>query len=239
MNEMKPISNFKNNLYQVAIVLFLAYAAFSTVMKDLDRLQEIAGNVQAATTNGLGGLAKVYSATRSLTVGTDLARAPQGELIPSARVDIVAAGGSVELAGFNNESASAKASCPIQKRTVTKPVGKNLNWNEVAQVPRRVRFLRDEKISVEKEAEIAALIQHAPRLRAFINKLPRSGRTQWSNVNEFKSLNDVIGFEFKVAHRKAAEPEPSVEATEAPSQYVFEIKRGVSDSDGDNLETHQ
>ncbi len=58
MNEMKPISNFRNNLYRVAIILLLAYAAFSTAMKDLDRLQELAGNVQSATTNGLGGLAE-------------------------------------------------------------------------------------------------------------------------------------------------------------------------------------
>ena len=248
MNEMKPISNFKNNLYQVAIILLLAYAAFSTAMKDLDRLQEVAGSVRAASYNGLGGLAKVYSATKSLADEAELAWAPQGELTAPPRVDIVAAGGSVELSGFNDAVASAKVSCPVRKRTVTEPVVKDLNWNVVAQVPRRVRFLRDEKISVEKEAEIAALIQSAPRLRAFINKLPKSGRTQWSNVNEFKSLNDVSGFEFKVAHRKDAEREaaeiepsvqPSVETTDAPSRYVLEIKRGVSDDDSDNLETHQ
>ncbi len=125
MKEMKPISNFKNNLYQVAIILLLAYAAFSTAMKDLDRLQEVAGNVQAATSAGLGSLAKVYSATKSLTEGAELARAPQGELTESARVDIVAAGGSVALAGFNDASGSAKLSCPVHKQPLSKPVDRN------------------------------------------------------------------------------------------------------------------
>ena len=236
MKEMKPISNFKNNLYQVAIILLLAYAGFSTAMKDLDRLQEVAGNVQAATSAGLGSLAQVYSATKSLTEGAELARAPQGELTESARVDIVAAGGSVALAGFNDAAGSAKLSCPVHKQPLSKPVDRDLNLNVVAQAPKQVRFLRDEKISIDRE-QVAALIPRGHKLRAFINKLPRDGRGRWINVNEFKSLSDVIGFEFKVAQDADAEQDPSVETSEAASRYLYELRRGISDSD--NLEMHE
>jgi hypothetical protein len=239
MNEMKPISNFKNNLYQVAIILLLAYAAFSTAMKDLDRLQEVAGNVQEATSNGLGGLAKVYLATKSLADGAELARAPQGELTESPRVDIVAAGGSVALAGFDDAATSAKLSCPVHKRTINKTMDKQLNWNVVAQVPRRVRFLRNDKISINNEAEIATLIRRGPRLRAIINELPKAGRDRWSNVDEFKSLSEVIGFGFKVANVEDKETERRVETIETPAHYLFEMKPGISDSDSDNLETHE
>lgn len=232
MKEMKPISNFKNNLYQVAIILLLAYAAFSTAMKDLDRLQEVAGNVQAATSTGLGSLAKVYSTTKSLTEG-ELARAPQRELIESGRVDLVAAGGSVALAGFNDAAGSAKLSCPVHKQPLSKPV-KSLNWNVVAQAPKQVRFLRDEKISIDRE-EVATLIHRGPKL--FINKLPRDGKGRWVNVDEFKSLSDVIGFKFKVAQDADAETESSVETSETASRYLYELRRGISDSD--NLEMHE
>ncbi|HEU4479381.1 MAG TPA: hypothetical protein VFR80_12755, partial [Pyrinomonadaceae bacterium] len=157
MKEMKPISNFKNNLYQVAIILLLAYAAFSTAMKDLDRLQEVAGQVQTATSIGLGSLAKVYSATKSLTEGAELARAPQRESIESARVDIVAAGGSVALAGLNDAAAGSANSCPVRKQPLSKPVDQPLKWTVVAHAPKQVRFLRDEKVSIDRE-EVAALI---------------------------------------------------------------------------------
>ena len=106
----------------------------------------------------------------------------------------------------------------------------------MAQAPKQVRFLRDEKISIDRE-EVAALIPRGHKLRAFINKLPRDGGGRWVNVNEFKSLSDVIGFEFKVAQDADAEQDPSVETNEAASRYLYELRRGISDSD--NLEMHE
>lgn len=110
MNEMKPISNSRNNMYKVAIILLLAYAAFSSAMKDLNRLQEVAGNVQEITSDGLGGLAKVYSATRSLAEGPQLARGPEaGTPTESPRIEVIAAGGSVELIGLEREAVAKSA----------------------------------------------------------------------------------------------------------------------------------
>lgn len=238
MKEMKPISNFKNNLYQVAIILLLAYAAFSTAMKDLDRLHEVAGNVQSATSNGLGGLATVYSATKSLAAGVEFAPAPLPQLTGSPRLDIVDAGGSVALAGFSDSAASANISCPVRKRTLAKPIeiDKDRDWKLIAQVPRRVRFLHDDKFSMSTEAEVATLLRRAPRIRSIISKLPKAGSERWTNVDEFKSLDDVIGFGFKMANMEDAEKQPSVETSEPSSPFVFERRRGVSDSDSDNLE---
>lgn len=109
MNEMKPISNSRNNMYKVAILLLLAYAAFSSAMKDLNRLQEVAGNVQEITSDGLGGLAKVYSATRSLTEGPQVARGPETGSPESARMEVIAAGGPVELMGLERRTIAKSA----------------------------------------------------------------------------------------------------------------------------------
>ncbi len=253
MNEMKPISNFRNNLYQVAIILLLAYAAFSSAMKDLDRLQEVAGNVQSATASGLGGLAKVYSATKSLARGTELAQAPQmSSLSASPRLDVIAAGGSVTLASFASDSASvfssdkspaigkvhSKLACPLRKRELPKAADKDLNWNVIAQAPQRMELLRHE-FPIKHDAEIARLLHEQPRLRAIIRKLPiKAGKSDWSNVGEFKSLSDVIGFGFKAAQAEAAEIQ-SVENTEDATRHLFEFKRGVSDSEKDDLASQE
>lgn len=251
MNEMKPISNFKNNLYQVAIILLLAYAAFSTAMKDLDRLQEVAGNVQSATASSLGGLAKVYSATKSLAQGTELAQAPQVTLSESPRVDVIAAGGSVTLASFARGSAAvfsskkslaiekvhSKLACSLRKRDLPKAADKDLNWNVVARAP-RVELLRHE-FPLKHNADIARLLRREPRLRAFINKLPiKAGKGDWSNVGEFKSLSDVIGFGLKAAQAEEAEIQ-KVETTEDATRHVFEFKRAVSDSEKDEMTSQE
>jgi len=252
MNEMKPISNFRNNFYQVAIILLLAYAAFSSAMKDLDRLQEVAGNVQSATASGWGGLAKVYSATKSLAQGTELAQAPEmSSLSESPRVDIIAAGGSVALASFAGDSANvfssdkslalekvhSKLACPLRKRELPKTPDKDLNWNVVAQAP-RMELLRHE-FPIKHDAEIARLLRREPRLRAIISKLPvKAGKGDWSNVGEFKSLIDVIGFGLKAAQAEEAEIE-KVETTEDATRHLFEFKRGVSDSEKDDLASQE
>ena len=248
MNEMKPISNFKNNLYQVAIILLLAYAAFSTAMKDLDRLQEVAGNVQSATASSLGGLAKFYSATKSLAQGTELAQAPQVTLSESPRVDIIAAGGSVTLASFASDSsivfgkdksvaiekAHSKFACSLRKRDLPKATDKDLNWDVVAQAPKRMELLRHE-LPIKHDADIARLLRREPRLRAIISKLPiKAGKGDWSNVGEFRSLSDVIGFGLKAAQAEEAEIR-KVETTEDATRHVFEFKRAVSDSEKDEM----
>ena len=108
MNEMKPISNSRNNMYKVAIILLLAYAAYSSAMRDLNRLHEVAGEVHQFTSQGLGGLAKVYSATRSFAEGPQLARGPVIEAsIEYPRNEIIDAGGSGELTGFDHGSVPA------------------------------------------------------------------------------------------------------------------------------------
>jgi hypothetical protein len=255
MNEMKPISNFKNNLYKVAIILLLAYAAFSSAMKDLDRLQEVAGNVHAATADGLGSLAKVYSATKSLTDTPEVARAEEVNAPETPRVDIVAAGASVALTGFDQNADDAAenllrtkthnaASCPLRKReSVDSPKAtfKDMKWNAVAQLQKRDELLRRE-LPVAADGEVASLLRREPRLRAFIKKLPAAaGKTKWSNVSEFKSLGDVISFGFKAAKVEEAQIERHVQRVEAgddASHQVFEFKRGA-DSERDELEMHQ
>lgn len=256
MNEMKPISNFKNNLYKVAIILLLAYAAYSTAMKDLDRLQEVAGNVESATTAGLGSLAKVYSATRTLADGAELARAPQvNSTIESPRVDTIAAGGSVALAGLERSETTGRqsenssvqkvhnaSSCPVRQREFPKAVTKDLKWDVVAQPQKRNELLRHE-LPITADVELARLVGREPRLRAIIRKLPlKSGKTQWTDVGEFKSLSDLIGFGLKVArvHDSAGDRKVDpVEATEDASRYVIEFKQGASDTDREELEMRQ
>lgn len=252
MNEMKPISNFKNNLYQVAIILLLAYAAFSSAMKDLDRLQQVAGNVQTATANGLGELAKVYSATRSMADGAEVARVPESSIDESPRVAIIAAGGSVTLAGFDRKSATeltsdssfanrthSKTSCPLTKRELPKAIEKDLKWTTVAQLPKRVELL-DYQISPEHDAELPRSFRRGPRIRAIINRLPlKAGKKNWSNVGEFKSLSDVIGFGLKVANTEAVELERRTDTNDEAPHYLFDFKRGASDSEKDDSETQE
>lgn len=254
MNEMKPISNFRNNLYQVAIILLLAYAAFSTAMKDLDRLQEIAGTVQSATANGLGGLARVYSATQSFADGAEIAQAPKANAwSESPRVSIIAAGGSVALAGFDEDSAPGLRSnklftnekvhsalaCPLRKRELRKTIDQDLNWNVIAQLPKRMELLRHE-FPRDNDPRMATLIRRGPRVRAIINKVPaKAAKGEWSNVSEFKSLSDVIGFGLKAAQVEAAETEGQVETAEEAARYLFEFKRSAGDSEKDDLATHE
>ncbi len=77
----------------------------------------------------------------------------------------------------------------------------------VAQVPKRMELLRAE-FPRDHDARIATLISRGPRVRAIINKVPtKSGKGDWSNVSEFKSLSDVIGFGLKAAQVEVAETE--------------------------------
>ena len=257
MNEMKPISNFKNNLYKVAIILLLAYAAFSSAMKDLDRLQQVAGNVQTATADGLGSLARVYAATKSLTDSPEIAagvdvKAPGA----SSSVDMIAADASVELTGFDRNQADASqnlmaakthtaSSCSLRKRESSespKATFEQIKWNLVAQLPKRDNLLVHE-VPVAADAEVARLLRREPRLRAVIKKLPMDpGKTKWSSVSEFKSLGDVISFGFKAAKVEEAQLERQAQGAESGgdgARQVFEFRRGTSDSERDELEMQQ
>lgn len=254
MNEMKPISNFRNNLYRVGIILLLAYAAFSTAVKDLDRLQEVAGNLKSASVNGMGSLARVYSATSSLAHGAEIAQAPKANAwSEAARVNVIAAGGSVALAGFDEDSAPSlrnnklfaaeklhnAPACPLRKRELPKAVDQDLNWNVVAKVPERLELLRHE-FPRDHDPRIATLMNRGPRLRAIIHKMPtKISKAEWSNVGEFKSLSDVIGFGLKAAQVEEAEAERQAETTEEATRYLFEFTRSAGDSEKDDFATHE
>ncbi|HEX4899559.1 MAG TPA: hypothetical protein VFV61_03455, partial [Pyrinomonadaceae bacterium] len=215
-------------------------------------LQEVAGNLQSATASSLGGLAKVYSATKSLAQGTELAQSPQVTLSEPPRMDVIAAGGSVTLASFASGSAAgfssnkslaiekvhSKLACSLRKRDLPKAADKDLNWEVVAQAPKRMELLRHE-FPIKHNAEIAQLLRREPKLRAIISKLPiKAGKGDWSNVGEFRSLSDVIGFGLKAAQAEEAEIQ-KVETTEDATRHVFEFKRAVSDSEKDEMTSQE
>ena len=259
MNEMKPISNFKNKLYQVAVILLLAYAALATAMKDLNRFQEVAGNVQTVTADGLGTLVRAYSVTRSSWANeAGAVQEPQLNSIgESTSGDMLAAGGSVELAGFERGDAEQgdnnalvaslhnKDTCSLKKAELRKNNNKDQKWEVLAAAPqrtavKRIALLRHDipvEISVDRNSEIASALRRAPRLRTIFNKLPvKPGKEKWSNVSELKSLNDLISFGMKAARVDESEMERKVERVQSSddnSHFVFEFKRGATDSERD------
>jgi hypothetical protein len=190
--------------------------------------------------------------------GTELARAPQASSTNGVGVDFLAAGGSISLAGFDDTGAQAgenllvarvqnKDACTLSKRQFPKATSRDFTWNLVAQLPKPSDSGIDllSRDLLDHDAEVARVMRRNPRLRAAINKLPlKAGKERWSNVGEFKSLNDAIGFVFKTARTEEAENESRTERTEASddgSRHRFEFKRGASadDSSRDELEMHQ
>lgn len=257
MNEMKPISNSHNNIYKIAIILLLAYAAYSSAMKDLSRLQEVAGNVQAMTSEGLGGLAKVYGATRSLAEDPQLARGPEAnQLSGTPRVEILATGGSVELAGFQNESGSSSVRREFSdnssrvttlanvrsKHTCDKQKEKQKTfdtWSVVAQLPKRTELLRH-SVAVEPGVELDRLASRRARVRAIINRIPAEAeKADWPSISEFKTLNEAIGRGVTMKHSLESELKSrSVETSETAPQYFFEKVMRLAESETDNSETN-
>lgn len=222
MNEMKPISNSRNNMYKVAIILLLAYAAYSSAMKDLNRLHEVAGEVHQFTSQGLGGLAKVYFATRSFAEGQELARGPV--IVASSeypRNEIIDAGGSGELTGFDHESlqgitsnqkadryssmtpfretgylradsSEKQSACELRQKEKDKAIEKDLKWSELAQAPTRLALLR-RGFQNQKDIDIEALARTG-RFRTIIRKgQAKPTEAHWPTVNEFKTFTGVIG----------------------------------------------
>lgn len=62
MNELKPISKSRNALYKAVIILLVAVAAYSSAVKDLNRLHELAGGLHEITSAWFGGLPTVHTA---------------------------------------------------------------------------------------------------------------------------------------------------------------------------------
>ncbi len=105
MNENKAISKSRDALYRLVITLIVAVAAYSNLVKEVNHVQEVFGNAQQATSQGLGSLAKVYVAMR--TLGEQLQPAtPQlaslGEAQWSRTTPIV---GYIELKGLDGVDA--------------------------------------------------------------------------------------------------------------------------------------
>lgn len=109
MTENKPISKSRDTLYRVVIILIVAVAAYSNATKELNRLQEMMGGAHEFTEAGLGGLAKVYAATRSLSESSRVTSTPE---ISAGGFDWngpVATGGSIEIKGLDQDINAAPA----------------------------------------------------------------------------------------------------------------------------------
>lgn len=104
MIENKPISKSRDTVYRVVIILIMAVAAYSSAMKELNRLQEVAGSVHEFTSAGLGGLARVYAATMSLGEGSQFTTGPEMSFVDGFNWNApVATGGSMELQGLDRD----------------------------------------------------------------------------------------------------------------------------------------
>ena len=264
MNEMKAISNSRNNLYKVAIILLLAYAAFSSAMKDLNRLHEVAGEVHQLTSQGIDGVAKVYSATRSFAAGPELARGPMIEMSSDyPRNEIVEAGGSSEFRGLNHEWVESLSPAPKAdrdprvavfrevsylrseigknekrstcetKKEKEKAIEKELHWNELAQASTRIAFLSE--LSKNGKLDIQAL-ERSGRFRTIIRRLPgKKADAHWPSVNEFKTLNGVMGLRLAAADNNDQDADFSVNVSDESALPIMEkARRGVSEEDTDN-----
>ena len=263
MNEMKAISNSRNNLYKVAIILLLAYAAFSSAMKDLNRLHEVAGEVHQLTSQGIDGVAKVYSATRSFAAGPELARGPMIEMSSDyPRNEIVEAGGSSEFRGLNHEWVESLSSAPKADLDPRVAVFREVSYlrSEIGKNEKRstCEKKKEKEKAIEKEFHWNELAQASTRI-AFLSELSkhgkldiqaleRSGRfrtiirrlpanradAQWPSVNEFKTHNGVR-LRLATADDTDQETDFSVNVSDESALPIMEkARRGVSEEDTDN-----
>ncbi len=105
MIENKPISKSRDTLYKVVIILIVAVASYSSAMKELNRLQEVAGSVHEFTSEGLGGLARVYAASMSVGESSKFNTGPEISLVDGVHwTALVATGGSMEVQGRNRNT---------------------------------------------------------------------------------------------------------------------------------------
>ena len=265
MNEMKPISNSRNNMYKVAIILLMAYAAFSSAMKDLNRLHEVAGEVHQFTSQGLGGLAQVYSATRSFAEGPQLASGSVSEVSSEyPRNEIIDAGGSVELTGFDHKSLPRIPSDQKADRYSSvmpfREVGyvRSESGSSEKQSACELRKKEKEK-AIEKDLNWKVLAQvpsqmallrrgfenqndidievlaRSGRFRTIIRKVPaKTADARWPTVNEFK-FRDVVGKKLRAPESEDAKPDFEAGVSDETSLPLLEkVKRGVVTEDTDN-----
>ena len=263
MNEMKPISNSRNNLYKVAIILLLAYAAFSSAMKDLNRLHEVAGEVHQLTSQGIDGVAKVYSATRSFAAGPELASGPMIDMNGDyPRNEIVDAGGSGEFRAPSHQwvesfssapkadrdprvamfrevsflksetSENGKRSTCEKKKEKEKSIEKDFHWNELAQASTRTAFLSE--LSKHGNLDIQAL-ERSGRLKTIIRRLATKKADAGWSVNEFKTLNGVMGLRLAPVDDNDQENDVSINVSDERALPITEkARRDVSEEDTDN-----
>lgn len=270
MNEMKPISNSRSNMYKFAIILLLAYAAYSSAMRDLDRLQEVAGNVQQVTSGGLGGLAKVYSATRSLAEGPQFARGPETmgreTRATSAfpRTEVVAAGGSVELAGFERGTAARSANHGAAEFSRDQRAHSEASVAEFKTVKYLMREISNtgDKVACDSRKkeqqnyanrnlhlnvlaripmQVAFVTRDKARRRTIIRKIPvQSDSEQWPGVSEFKALHATMDLGLASAEGDDVETEKLAgEISEASLHLLEKVRRGVASDDTDGSNTHK
>lgn len=108
MIENKPISKSRDTLYKVVIILIVAIAAYSSAMKELNRLQEVAGSLHYFTSEGLGGLARVYAATMSVSEDSQFIAGPETSSVDGFNwAAPVATGGSMEVQGLERDMNAA------------------------------------------------------------------------------------------------------------------------------------
>jgi hypothetical protein len=258
MNEMKPISNSRDNVYKVAIILLLAYAAYSSAVRDLNHLHEVAGEVHQFTSQGLGGLAKVYSATRSFAEGPQLAR---GTVIVASseypRNEIIDAGGSGELTGFDQESvpiitsdqkadryssvtpfrevrylradgSEKQSACELRRKEKEKEKAIEKNLNWSELAQAPTRVaLLRRGFQNQKDIDVETLVQTG-RFRTIIRKAQtKPADAHWPTVNEFKNFTGVIGMKL-LPKSDEAEPDFEVGISDETSLPLLEkVKRGV------------
>ncbi len=264
MNEMKPISSSRNNIYKVAIILLLAYAAFSSAMKDLNRLHEVAGEVHQLTSQGIDGVAKVYSATRSFAAGPELTRGPMIELSSDyPRNEIVDAGGSSEFRGLSHEWVESFSRAPKADRDAGVSVFREVSYlkSEISKNEKRStceKKKKEKEKAFEKEfhwnelaqastriAFLSELSKHGKpdiqalersgRFKTIIRRLPSKGAdSQWPSVNEFKTHNGVR-LRLAAADENDQETDFSVNVSDERALPLIEkARRGVSEEDTDN-----
>lgn len=103
MTEIKPISSSRSKSYKVAIILLVSVAAYSSAMKDLNRLQELAGNIHEVTADLLSGLPTVHAATVRWSSSCSSV-VPDRNSVEGFRWNgRVAPGGAIEIKGIHGD----------------------------------------------------------------------------------------------------------------------------------------
>ena len=103
----------------------------------------------------------------------------------------------------------------------------------MAQASTRIAFLSE--LSKNGKLDIQAL-ERGGRFRTIIRRLPsKKADAHWPSVNEFKTLNGVIGLRLAAADDKDEETDVSANVSDESALPIMEkARRGVSEEDTDN-----